>query len=478
MESLAGRTPRLRIGQMALAGLAVEPATVCAAAGSALAAAAFAWLALLRYATFNATAYDLGFFDQVVWEIARGRPGLTSYTYFYDFFGQHLEPVLYLFGALYRVWADPRLLLICQAVAAGAAGWLLYRCAQQVLGPWRSAALSAAFLLAVPLHTALAFDFHPEVMSGLAVFGGLLLALRGRAWTAAAVWGTLLPFKEDESLFLPGLALLLFLLTRRKAAALALGGAGVLWAVLALGVIEPHWRHGYAGDLTQQYAAFGTSLGAAITTLVSRPLFVAGLAFGNGGAAALLHWIAGTGFAAVLAPLGLAASAPDLLLQLASSHPPQHVLHLHYGVEAVPVVFAFLVAELGWLRRRPYLRDGLIVAVSCSALAAFALASPFRSGLPYGAPSAAHLDALTTAVRLIPPAATLRADSTLAAHLSQREHIQEFPGSDFGRYVAVDTTAFHTDQSRQYGYSTALAALPGQGYTKIYDQEGVQVWKR
>jgi uncharacterized membrane protein len=474
MESLALSWPRARVR----IETGVHPASVCTAGLATLSTVFFAWLGVLRYQTFNATAFDLGFFDQVVWEISRGHPGITSYTYYYDFFGQHLEPVLYVYGALYRIWADPRLLVVSQALAVGAAAWLLYRCALLVLRPWLSVLVSMAFLIAVPLHTALAFDFHPEVISCLPIFAGLFFALRGRPWAAFACWATLLLFKEDEALLLPGLGVLLFLLTRRPWPSALLALAGPLWAWLALGIIEPHWRHGYAGDLTQDYAAYGTTLTAALAGMARNPLEAVKLAFDQGGLAALLRWIAGTGLAGVLAPLGLAAAAPQLLLQLVSRHPTQHALRLHYGVEAVPVVFIFLLAELRWLHAHPRVRDGVALAVGGAAVIGFAVMSPFRAGFPYPMPDPAHLAAIRAGVALIPASGTLRADSTLAAHLSQREHIQEFPGSNWGDHVAVDTHAFHTRQALDGGYRAAMAVLPAEGYSKIFDQDGVQIWQR
>jgi uncharacterized membrane protein len=475
MESLA-RPARRLVQVTPIEGIAA--ANWCAAILSSGAACFFAWAALVRYAGFNSTAYDLGFFDQVVWQISQGRPGLTSYLYWYDFFGQHLEPILYVYGALYTLWADPRLLLITQALATGAGAWLLYRCAAQVIRPWWAVVLSGAFLLALPLHTALAFDFHPEVMSALPVFAGLWFALRGRPWAAALVWTSLLLLKEDESLVLPALALLLLLLTRRPLPSVLLACLGIVWAVLAVGIVEPHWRHGFAGDLTQDYLAFGPSLTAAAATIVRQPLQSARLVLGDGGLGAALAWIGGTGLAPILAPIGLLAAAPELLLQLASRNPTQHLLHLHYGVEAVPLVYAFLLAELRWLRPLPRLQNSVAAAAGVTALAAFLVASPFRTGSPWPIPSDAHLRAIQQATRMIPPGAGLRADSTLAAHLSQRPQIFEFPGPDWGSYVVVDAQAFHPGQAWSHGYRDALAALPAQGYTPIFDREGVQVWKR
>jgi uncharacterized membrane protein len=474
MESVALPAPRLR----ARLETGLHPASLCAAGLTTLATALFALFGVLRYQTFNATAFDLGFFDQVVWEISRGHPGVTSYTYYYDFFGQHLEPVLYVYGALYRIWADPRLLIASQAVAVGAAAWLLYRCALFVLRPSLSLLVAMAFLLAVPLHTALAFDFHPEVMSCLPIFAGLFFALRGRPWAAFACWATLLLFKEDEALLLPGLGLLMFLLTRRLWPSALLALAGPLWALLALGVIEPHWRHGFPGDLTQDYTALEGTLRDALAGTARGPFELVAPAFGQGGFAALFRWVAGTGWAGLLAPLGLVAAAPQLLLQLVSRHPTQHTLRLHYGVEAVPVVFAFLVAEFRRLAAHPRLRDGVALLAGGAAIIAFIFMSPFRVGYPYPLPSQAHLAAIRTGTALIPASATLRADTTLAAHLSQREHIQEFPGSNWGDLVAVDTRGFHTMQALDGGYEAAVAVLPAQGYSKIFDQDGVQIWQR
>src|SRR5712692_393849 len=147
MESLAPPLPRMRLASPAIA---LHPATAVTAAACAFAAVAFAWLGIARYETFNSTAFDLGFFDQVVWQISRGHPGVTSYLYYYDFFGQHLELVLYGFAALYRLWADPRLLLTAQALSVGLAAGFLFAAARQVLAPWPSAAISLAFLTVEP----------------------------------------------------------------------------------------------------------------------------------------------------------------------------------------------------------------------------------------------------------------------------------------------------------------------------------------
>ena len=380
------------------------------------------------------------------------------------------------FGGLYRVWADPRLLLVSQALATGLAGWMLYRCASEVTLPWPAAGVAAAFLLSVPLHNALAFDFHPEVMSSLLVFTGLWLALRGRPWAGAACWAALLLFKEDEALLLPGLGLLLLLISRRRLPAIVLAAAGPVWLLLAVGLIQPHWRHGYPGDLSLDYAAFGRDLPSAAQALLQHPFVAVSLITGRGGFSALLQWIASMGSSVIVAPLSLMAVAPELLLQLASRRDPQHLLRLHYGVEAVPVVFAFLVLQFGRLRPWPRLTAAVCgLAVTC-ALLAFVVSSPFRPAATRASASSERLKDRGALIAIVPPGAELRADSTIAAHLSHRERIQEFPGSDWGDYVALDRSGFHPQTSA--GYDAAVASLPVEGYVRIFDRQGVELWKR
>src|SRR6266849_10623126 len=70
---------------------------------------------ILRYATFKATAFDLGNMDQVVWNTIHGR--LFQFTnQAIDWYGPpnrlgvHVEPILLPVSLLYLIHADPRTL--------------------------------------------------------------------------------------------------------------------------------------------------------------------------------------------------------------------------------------------------------------------------------------------------------------------------------------------------------------------------------
>src|SRR5439155_18580711 len=81
----------------------------------ALASLVFTWALLAQHRAYNSNGWDLGWFDQVVWNTAHGRPFENSFAP-WSFLGEHLEPVLLLFALIYRVKPDVEILLVTQAL--------------------------------------------------------------------------------------------------------------------------------------------------------------------------------------------------------------------------------------------------------------------------------------------------------------------------------------------------------------------------
>src|SRR5690349_19289638 len=77
--------------------------------------ALFTWALLAQHRSFNSNGWDLAWFDQIVWNTAQGRPFETSFAD-WNFLGEHVEPVLLLFAAVYRVKPDVEVLLLTQVI--------------------------------------------------------------------------------------------------------------------------------------------------------------------------------------------------------------------------------------------------------------------------------------------------------------------------------------------------------------------------
>jgi uncharacterized membrane protein len=444
------------------------------------ASALFFAIAWLRFATYHSSAYDLAFFDQVVWNGARG-DGLRSSLLSYPFLGQHFEPALNLFVPLYRLHATPLWLLGAEALALGGAVVPLWALARRWLGGGvRPLVVCAAYLLQVGIARALGFDFHTEALAVPFVFVALLGAARGDTLLLLLAGVAPMLCKEDGALVTLGIAVIALVVHRRRAA-LVLGGVAVAGgAVVVLGVM-PAVRGGASGDLVARYAYLGDSAGGVLAHLVTLPGTWLGHLVSAPSGPALLMALAGVGFLPLLRPVALLASLPALLLPLLAADPYQGGLRLHYALQATPLLVC--AAMLGWQRVQSSAhvpRFVPAVALLGGALATWLALSPLPGG--HG-PDAVHLDGLDRAPAVdallarIPPGASVAATGDLLTHLAERPAIAEFPSRRRAQWVAIDRRAGVSAQSTAAGYVTAAAHLGEHGYVRVATVAGVELWR-
>ena len=127
----------------------------------------FTWLAILRHASFNSTSFDLGIYDQVVWNTLHGR------VFFYTTTGQpllhlsnHFDPILLLVAPFYLIYSGPEMLLFLQAAAIGLGGLPVFWLAREKLeSDLAGISLLLAYLLFPTLEVVTLWDFHPPGLS-------------------------------------------------------------------------------------------------------------------------------------------------------------------------------------------------------------------------------------------------------------------------------------------------------------------------
>src|SRR5947207_12662830 len=102
---------------------------------------AMSYEAIMRYATFKATAFDLGNMDQVLWNTIHGR--LFQFTnQGADWYGPptrlaiHFEPIILPLSLLYLFHADPRILLVFQTLALVAGALAVFLLTRKYLAEW------------------------------------------------------------------------------------------------------------------------------------------------------------------------------------------------------------------------------------------------------------------------------------------------------------------------------------------------------
>jgi uncharacterized membrane protein len=456
--------------------------------------AAVAWLTftaalLAQHRTYRSNAFDLGFFDQIIWNTAQGRWFETSFVD-YNFLGQHMEPVLLPFAAAYRLGANVEILLAVQAAVVTAAALPLFLAARRLLVSSTAALLvAAAYLLSPHLHGAVLFDFHPEVLGIAAVFAAFALLVHGRpGWSLAAVVSLAL-LKEDAALAATGFALIVWVSGRRRHA-LALLAVALLYAAVVAGLVMPAIRGG-PGDLQDRYGYLGTDSTGVARGAIRHPGRVAEHLLAPPRLAAGAYPLA-TLALLPLASLAVLAAAPLLAANLLSTHPAQNELTLHYA--ALPYAVLVVAAVLGAARSAKaidtVIRPGRVVwrnsAVVIATLLLAASAVSWFLGSPLGPRRfdgsrylrSEHHAATDRVLALIPPDAPLSAQSGLLPHLSRRQWIWEFPRLEGAEYVVVDRNGWRSSQADAAGYDAVLAALPSQGFCRLVAEESVELYAR
>jgi hypothetical protein len=472
---------------------------------------------VLRHRAFHSAANDLAFFDQIIWNTARGRFFATRFVP-YNFLGQHVQPVLLFYALLYHLWASPESLLVTQACVVAAAAVPLYAVARRLLQhDGRACLVAALYLLSPYLHQAVNFDFHPETMAPFFAFLGYGFILRGR--TRAAILATLsmLLLKEDTVLLVLGIAWLCWLRRERRAAAI-LGGIAICWGALTTLVIMPHFRAG-PSDLEERYGYLGSGAANILIGLVTHPMRALGHLLVWSTLLTVLALLGSVGFLPLAAPAELLAAAPLLCFHLLSTHAAQQSLRVQYSAEVLPLIWIAAVVGLGHLtpcppavtpaweggtrarrswslpvHREAFLRrlaraDAIganrsrtaFVVLTLGVLVAFVAASPFppARGFDPGrfTVDASHGQAVDDAIARIPSQASVSAQTGLAPHLAHRPALFEFPEGIGADYVLLDARG---DIAHPYQamYPAAVAALTEEGYVPIWSRDGVTLYEK
>jgi uncharacterized membrane protein len=449
------------------------------------AAIAFGWtlhLMLLRLYGMTAPSWDLGYDQQVIWNISVGQGFYSSYARA-NFLGIHFELILVVLAAVEKVWANPAVLLIFSSAGLAAtapAAYLFFRSLlpdDRPASPWLAVALAAPIPFWAAIQEAARDFFHPE---NLALALALLAAWAGIRGHRIAMWVLcllVLCCKEDQVYTIGVLALLMRVygapaIRKHWRFVLYLGGG---WFLIGTGLIQQHFRNfGYTDFVYYRWLiglnpAIHVSLEAVLTAL-TRPAALLTVAIVIAGMFAL----------PLLAWRWLLLVIPPYLANVLSEHDPQNVLKLHY---VLLLLFPLIVA--GGIGARRFLAMRSLRPATALIAAVPALLLGWGTGqLPPALDSSYYLFShpntvaeLQTATSMIPASAPVNADDAVAVWLANRHTINDFPDMlDGTSYVVIDRQAYLDGPTRPDLRKAAIAQLPTSGRTLLYDDGRFQVW--
>lgn len=452
---------------------AARPREHLAAAALALACgAAYVLTSVLRHRHFD-SSLDLSIFDQAVWHLSRFEPPASSIRGFTNLFGDHFHPVIALLAPLYWIAPAAETLLVGQSFVLAASIVPVFLFLRTRLPFAAALMLSAAYGLFWGLQRAANFDFHELAFAPLIVATAILAMDRRQWWLFWTASLMLVLVKEDMIPLLGAFGALLVLEGERlRGAALAVFSVVAFYVVLR--VIVPA-----LADANYNYlVAYGDSVRRPWEIplqLVSPPAKLM----------TMLMWLAPFAF------LPLRSRYLLLLLPLAlerflSSSPNHWGTSFHYSAPVAPILAmsaADGLARLSASIASPLARGRVVVGF---AIATLLLSSLLPGRQPHwkllspkhyaSLPSSA---AAARALRVIPRAASLAAQSPIAPHLSQRDTMyileEGAPDTDYvvaSRHVAAWPAASYADIER------LIEQRRQRGYRVVFDEDGWLVLKR
>ena len=204
---------------------------------------AYSALSILRHDHFQSGGFDLGIYDQAVWQYANFQ---WPYNTIKDRFilGDHLTLTLPLLAPLFWLWSDVRMLLIFQSVWITFSAFAIYHIALLRLTiktrprfscQWSALCISVVYSLFYGIQYLVYFDFHPVVIGvGLLAWIAYFLESGQKRWMIAAIVVLLLT-QENMGIALVGLGIVYLFRFRRTAAWFII--VGILYSVAASRVI-------------------------------------------------------------------------------------------------------------------------------------------------------------------------------------------------------------------------------------------------
>lgn len=451
-------------------------------------AAGFSALSVLRHESFATGRFDLGNMVQAVWATAHGHPLAVTDLYGEQIsrLGAHFDPILVVFAPLWRLWPDPSMLLVAQAIAIALGAPAVFQLARKHLGTERAGlGFALAYLLYPPVQWLTLAEFHAVALATPLLLWAFWFLDEERLLLFGLCAGAAGLTKEHVGLAVAGMGVW-YALAHRRRAGLAIAVAGVAVAALAVEVVVPHFAPGGVSPLEGRYDAVGGSALGIIETLFTHPLRIGEAVTSGRDLTFLALLLAPLAALPLAAPLVALAAAPELLLDLLSSTRTQTSIHHQYTATAVPALVA--AAVLGAAR----LRLGGRVAVTAVVVAAlagnYALgAIPLWRGLPGGetlgsreAHVSAHDRVAARAVALVPPGAVVSATNSLGGHLSERRRILSFPLLADATWVAADETQpSYFDRLVSAPAAAALRRLrTDPAWELVFEEDGVLVFHR
>lgn len=436
--------------------------------------------ASLRHFLFQSNALDLGWFDQAIFLISRGKTPIVSFVDNH-ILGDHAAFILYPLALFYVIYPNVHWLFAIQAVALGFGAVPVYRLAQKS-GLQKNLALtmSEVYLLYPLVFNLNLFDFHSEVIALPILFWAILEVKNNNFWRFLLAIIIILSCKAVLSLTVAAMGLWLFFFERKRIYGSIALGLGLFWLLITTQVIIPE----FSGDKVAalgRYSFLGDSVGEIIKNLFLNPGIVLSKLFTLANLEYLILLVFpviwGLSFSH-LTPM--VAAIPQLGLNLLTDYQPQKDLVHQYSLPILPFL---LLSNIYALAARKKIIKGRTIITIWSLITFLVLAKYSYFGSKY----LEQLDtllAMKQGVKLVPPQVKILTSPQIAPHLTHRPvvklGIKEAESIDINEFDYILLNVRHPSwpKSKKTVIDLVKKIREDTKFISIYEQDNVFVFKQ
>ena len=414
--------------------------------------AIFSALSVARHEAFETLAYDLGNYDQAVWNTIHGRllrftnvKGLTIRL------AQHVEPILLPVSLFYLIYSSPKTLLVLQTVVVALGAWPVYLLAREKLrNEFGGIVFAAAYLLFPALEAANLYDFQAVSLAPtFLLWAFYFLEKKKDPWFI--VFSVLaMSCKEEMSLLIGMMGLYTLLLRKRKKLGAAMIVVAAIWFYVAVYIVISWANPQGKSQYLTHYEDWGDNPFEIVLTMIRQRAWW--LIFNKDNLDYLSRLLLPLAFLPVFYLPILLIALPSLAINLLSGNMLMHRPEMfHYAGPIVPFAILaaiwgarFLVQHLG--RRMPGGGKSLSYLLSCLVLVCSLSYHRYRGFSPLSVRfrwpvTTEHHRLAQQLIDQIPPTASVSAQLNLNPHVSHREKLYIFPTIEDAEYILLDAAS-------------------------------------
>lgn len=303
----------------------------------------FTFLAFARHDNFHSRRLDLGNMEQTVWNVTHGN-GFT----FTDPMGTenisrlaaHADYLLVVLAPLYRIWQNPKMLILIQTIVICLGAIPLYWIASDRLRSRAMALLFAvAYLLYPPLERMMLHDFHAVALS-------ITFLLFAYWYMHTKRYGLFLLFAilaglGKETVWIPVSLMGVYIWIVQKKVSIGipvtLAGVGIFYylfwhAIPSVTVDSKHFALQYLSE-------FGDNQSNIVINIIRRPLAVVVELFKSDRLHYYYQLLFPAGFLPLFSPFYLVFAAHSILINALSTNALMRQIDYQYTADIIPFLF-------------------------------------------------------------------------------------------------------------------------------------------